>query len=44
MKGAPQADSAGASTDGAYAEPHPELTFQKLLGPLLAHVSVICRG
>lgn len=32
-----------ASEDGAYTEPHPELTFAKFLTPLLAHVSSICR-
>lgn len=34
-------DSAAGKT-GGYSEPHPELTFAKLMKPLLAQVSAIC--
>jgi len=33
---------ADAIDDGAYKEPHPELTFSKFVTPLLAHVSATC--
>lgn len=32
----------GAAITGDFAEPHPELTFQKFITPLLSHVSSIC--
>jgi hypothetical protein len=31
-----------AAKDGAYAEPHPELTFAKFVTPLVAQVAAIC--
>lgn len=31
-----------AANDGSYLEPHPELTFARLVTPLLAQVSAIC--
>jgi len=31
-----------ASSTGGYSEPHPELTFSKLVTPLIAHVSAFC--
>lgn len=35
--------SAASVTNGDYIEPHPELTFSKLLNPLLGHVASICK-
>jgi hypothetical protein len=32
-----------AATTGDFAEPHPELTFQKFVSPLLGHVAAICK-
>ena len=29
---------------GEFAEPHPELTFQKFITPLLGHVASICKS
>jgi hypothetical protein len=34
--------SAPSATSGDYLEPHPELTFRKIITPLLAHVASIC--
>lgn len=34
--------NAASSVSGDYIEPHPELTFAKLVNPLLAHVASIC--
>src|SRR5262245_27409583 len=34
--------NATAAKSGAYTEPHPELTFAKLVTPLIAQVSAVC--
>jgi hypothetical protein len=34
--------STEAVRSGEFTQPHPELTFQKFIAPLLAHVSSIC--
>ena len=33
-----------AAKTGAYVEPHPELTYAKLVTPLVAQVSAVCAG
>jgi hypothetical protein len=33
---------AASATTGDYAEPHPELTFEKFVKPLLAQLASIC--
>jgi hypothetical protein len=35
--------SSDAGTSGDFSQPHPELTFQKFVSPLIAHVSSICK-
>ena len=35
--------SASAGTTGRFIEPHPELTFQKFITPLLGHVASVCK-
>jgi len=35
--------SSNSANNGAYIEPHPELTFEKFVTPLLGHVAAICR-
>jgi hypothetical protein len=35
--------SSDAGASGDFSQPHPELTFQKFVSPLIAHVSSICK-